>query len=429
MITENLDVVDQLCAHCGVCSEVCPRQAIANNEDRYGFFLPRIDKNKCNGCLLCHKICPVEAFQFKERLKMLEKDRLSVMGKALGTYLGYHVDSERRSRSSSGGVVSGLLHSCLKSGRVSAALAVGENPSFPLKPVFRLFRTPESLKGLAASKYSPVFMEGALKQAAQDPSVDRMIFVGLPCHIRAVKKAKALIPALSQKEIITIGIFCKKSKDLRFTGYLLSRLTRNRNFSLPDVAFARYRGSGWPGETSMRVCGKEYRQDNRSCAIYSFPWKWHLFSPDSCLFCYDPFARDADISVGDPWLKKYTSGAENQPGLSFVIARTGQAREILVNCGELVTTQASPFEVLESQSPEEIRSKLQDAASRMRIVLKRRGSPLRTRSLMNAYWFLSLKRLFETIFENKDHVTGLPDIFFKVLTRLPTRIMGASYLL
>lgn len=47
----------KLCAGCGQCAEVCPRQAITPGQP------PRFDLERCVGCLCCAEVCPQGAIQ------------------------------------------------------------------------------------------------------------------------------------------------------------------------------------------------------------------------------------------------------------------------------------------------------------------------------------------------------------------------------
>jgi ferredoxin len=50
-------VSPSLCAGCGQCAEVCPRQAITPGQP------PRFDLERCVGCLCCAEVCPQGAIQ------------------------------------------------------------------------------------------------------------------------------------------------------------------------------------------------------------------------------------------------------------------------------------------------------------------------------------------------------------------------------
>jgi len=58
---------DDNCTHCGICSEVCPFDAITINENSWN-----IDKKTCFGCGVCVENCPTEALSYtKDNLQYL----------------------------------------------------------------------------------------------------------------------------------------------------------------------------------------------------------------------------------------------------------------------------------------------------------------------------------------------------------------------
>lgn len=431
MITEGIKVVKELCLYCGACAEVCPAAAIKLIEQKSGFYIPSIEEEKCRRCSLCSNVCPAEPFDFSKYLYKNSEDQVFGPEGHKNCYLALHSQDDVRYAASSGGVVRGILKHVLRNRLVSGVAAVGENHEHPLKPEFRIFRDERHLGSLASSKYAPVRLNGIIKKIISDNSLEKIIFVGLPCQVRAIRKAALMIPGLKNKQITAIGLFCKKNKDIRFSKYLFLRLTRDIDSQFRDVEYVRYRGNGWPGETVFRVNGREYRESNKSHAVYSFPWKWHLFSPESCLFCYDPFARSADLSVGDPWLKKYQESGQYDKGASFLIVRNNRAQALIEGCPEIIKQSTAVADVYQSQSPEEINSKLRNARARLKIML--RNSPvINSRAsffngvsfmeMINAHWFLSVKRLFELMFERK-FFASLPGLFFRILAKLPKKIM------
>jgi coenzyme F420-reducing hydrogenase beta subunit len=75
-----------------------------------------------------------------------------------------------------------------------------------------------------------------------------------------------------------------------------------------------------------------------------------LFSPISCLFCYDAFAREADLAVGDPWHPKYINNSMYNKGFSFVVAHTIEGFSLINECDNLTKETINDSEVISSQS-------------------------------------------------------------------------------
>ena len=51
-------VPEKRCSGCGGCKNICPVDAIALEENEFGYLLPIVDKEKCINCGLCLKRCP-----------------------------------------------------------------------------------------------------------------------------------------------------------------------------------------------------------------------------------------------------------------------------------------------------------------------------------------------------------------------------------
>ena len=61
---KKLAVVDKsVCVACGVCTKICPRNAIFIYRGCYAM----VEENKCVGCGLCAGACPAGCISVKER--------------------------------------------------------------------------------------------------------------------------------------------------------------------------------------------------------------------------------------------------------------------------------------------------------------------------------------------------------------------------
>ena len=46
------------CCGCGVCHEICPKNAISMKTDEYGYVYASIDNDTCIDCGKCRNVCP-----------------------------------------------------------------------------------------------------------------------------------------------------------------------------------------------------------------------------------------------------------------------------------------------------------------------------------------------------------------------------------
>ena len=51
------------CCGCSACMNVCPKNAIHMEENKYGFVFPKIDENLCIKCGACMQGCPFKAIE------------------------------------------------------------------------------------------------------------------------------------------------------------------------------------------------------------------------------------------------------------------------------------------------------------------------------------------------------------------------------
>lgn len=91
------------CTGCGMCSNLCPKNAITMKKGEHGFTYPYIDGDKCINCGLCRKKCPANA---EKQTECTIKN----------VYAAWNVAKNTRKKSTSGGVCSLLENEILKDG-------------------------------------------------------------------------------------------------------------------------------------------------------------------------------------------------------------------------------------------------------------------------------------------------------------------------
>ena len=323
MITDRLQIVEALCKGCGVCAAICPRDAIVMWRDSRGLYTPRINTSKCSRCMLCVRSCPAVPASLADRQQhrqILDTSDESLLGSCSKSYAGYSTDEDIRRRATSGGIVSALLLTALEHEDVDSVLTVQLNEEDPFKPRAVVSRNKQEILNSMGSKYIPVEFSAALKQIIRDASIKHIGIVGLPCHIEGIRRASLLIPGLRKKIVFTIGLFCKQTKDLRFTDLVLAKMGVKRE----QVQGIRFRGDGWPGY--IRILLRNGNTIRHPYEAFGPLWGTLSCSPIHCLLCSSPMAETADVSVGDAWLQEYRS---DRKGVSLLLIRTEAGAKIV----------------------------------------------------------------------------------------------------
>ena len=390
---------------------------------KYKMPFPVINSDLCIRCMLCHKICPVEIEQTGHYLTQYQKTNQSVLGEYLECFDMASSDSSLRYKSSSAGVIRTLLKHAFEKRMTDAILCVTENDDNCMEPCFSLISSNDEIEKVANSKYGPVRFAGGLKKLLDDACMNKAIVVGIPCHIRAIEKIIRHDPRAKKKDITKIALFCKKTKDIRYT-YFVNRRLGGNDMSLQNATKIQYRGDGWPGKIIIYEKNKVRTGNSQRPDIYNFAWGWSFFSPQSCMFCYDALGRDSDISVGDPWLKDYLDNKEYSSGASFVVVRTIKGMNMINSASEaLKKRKVDADDVIKSQSRKAIIEKPFFAISEQRILsffsnMYRFPLTQRSRGIFSAVWFLFWKNFFEKIFDNS-LVKKVPMVVFRLLSHLP----------
>ena len=142
----------------------------------------------------------------------------------------------------------------------------------------------------------------------------------LPCQISPIKR----LMDNNKIETIILALVCSTQLEKEATYYFLEK----NNIDIKKVKEFRYRGNGWPSGIQVKTDEKEYFFHNNDS-------KWidvfhsQIFNLDRCLSCKDTFGLDADISIADPWLKRYVE--TDKIGSSIVIAHTNRGEDVIIS--------------------------------------------------------------------------------------------------
>lgn len=258
-------------------------------------------------------------------------------GPVLGVYEGYAADDAIRFAGSSGGAASALALYCLERAGMAGVLHTAAREDAPHRNETVLSTTRDELLARTGSRYAPASPCDGL-QRIEDAAAP-CVFIGKPCDVAAVGKARRLRPALDAKVGLTIAFFCAGTPSTAGTLAMLARMGVPEPAALVSL---RYRGNGWPGEATA-----VFRDGDGTVTrtlTYAESWGEVLAQHQQwrCKVCADHTGEFADIAVGDPWYREIPA---DEPGRSLILARTARGKAVLeeaIAAGFLVAAPADP---------------------------------------------------------------------------------------
>lgn len=231
-------------------------------------------------------------------------------------YIGHAVDSGIRFKSSSGGITTAVVKYLFDVGYIQSFLDCRfKEEECRYEPC--LIHDYKDYHHVG-SVYQDLDLLKYLKQHISDIK-GRILIVCSPCLVKAMRS----ILKRHGIESIIIDYFCSGQTLVEGT-YCYYKFI---GIEKKEVVNIRYRGNGWPNgiEVCLRDGGRVFK-DN-----YVEPWKTihqsGLFRPRRCYYCKHIESKDADISVGDPWLKEYIDN--DKEGNTLFIVHTDMGENIV----------------------------------------------------------------------------------------------------
>ncbi len=311
------DVVEAgLCTRCGTCVGICPVENI-KIPDPLGTCLPEAG-DVCISCGLCLEGCPGARVDFESLERMvfgtLGSNRLT--GFVRKAFLAYASDEGTRRKGASGGTVTALLMNLLERREVNGVLLYAQDKIDRWKGAGRVIEDEEEIKRASQSRYHLSPMNTALRDLKGEEG--RYAYVGLPCHVHALRKLEITGWKAGVDLSPIIGIYCGNNLYFEATAAMLRKLGIQ---SLESIEELSYREGRWPGNFYVRT------RDGRESRVTKLEFNQTIpfFINRRCLFCTDLTNELADISVGDGWAKEGI-GSE---GWSIVLTRTPKGEQII----------------------------------------------------------------------------------------------------
>jgi coenzyme F420 hydrogenase subunit beta len=284
---KRLVIENDFCTLCGACEAACPIHSIKVTEkpDRLYDCSEHLDT-----CPICYDICPHTSALLYEILRFVAD--APHRREALGYY------------TKSGGVVNALLNFAFDQKMIDCAITSKVSPRLAVKVKPLITLVPDDALSAVDSKVIPCAVAEAFGRAVFEYGKAHIAFVGIPCHVLALRKLEAWQHKIIDSLEIIIGLFCLWTFSL---SRLLEHLLHEYGIAANEII-------------SVDLEGNEYVVSTRNnvLRIPILEIKYHIMN--RCKTCVDFTSELADLSVG---------GATPLKDWSIIIVRTKKGENLL----------------------------------------------------------------------------------------------------
>lgn len=316
------------CTGCAACFNACRHSAIEMHPDNEGFLRPSIINDRCVGCGLCVRCCPVnKSVDFNEA--------------PLSIYCGWSRNEEIRMSSASGGAFSELAIFFIEQ---LHGVVFGVAMTERLEACHISIENKNDLIKLQGSKYIQSNINDTYRQVENYLEDGRkVLFSGTPCQIAGLKN-------YLRKEytgLYTVDLICHGVPSKRLFDDYIKWLERRLHRRIYDIKF-RCKKSSWiffnmAANSHVEKGSRHIRYDYEG-GYYSDPFirgflRDNALRP-SCYFCqYTSIKRTSDFTVADWWgyqAENLEDKDFDKKGVSLIFANSSKAIEIIPHLNMLL---------------------------------------------------------------------------------------------
>lgn len=286
--------IKETCSGCSACAQVCKHGALTMQSDNEGFLYPVMNKDKCIGCGLCDRTCPVTGTETQNTCEDQH------------CYIATTSNEDYYKESATIGICTMLSRHVLQGGGIVFGSYLDESTwtSYHIKV--------ENEEGIQKIRNSKYLQSSTLRTFTQTKELlcngKIVLYIGTPCQIAGLKSfLRRPYDNLLTIDLICNGVFSPilmpyevaywekkfkgKLKNFRFRS---KRVYRHVNGGM--VNFDIKSNNKWKHIERFAASSPSYR-------CYAYAGDGYVYNHRlSCYTC--PFKsekRYADITVGDPW--------------------------------------------------------------------------------------------------------------------------------
>ncbi len=301
----------ELCTGCGVCEKVCPTKSIRIKKDEMDCQYPQIDDEICIKCGSCLKHCHI--------LNNPEKRIPNTV------YAAWNTSDTERKTSASGGIATAMYYYALQHGISSYGVKYEIHKNATYIPI----HSTEDIVVCKNSKYVSsecVCTFGDIKTNLS--SGNEVIFVGLPCHVSALKSYLGR----DYDNLILIDIICHGVAPVDYLNQHIESIERKKKKEADSLFFRDPQYGTENFHMSFINANKRfYSALPKGGDTYSTGYHTALIYRENCYHCkYATQERITDITIGDfSGLGRFAPWLQTKVGVSCILVSTEKGHQLI----------------------------------------------------------------------------------------------------
>ena len=324
------------CCGCGVCHEVCPKNAISMRADECGYVYASIDNSLCVDCGKCRGVCPA-----------LVNDYEAAFEKK--AYAGTSLD-ESTKKSTSGGIFALFAKKVLADGGVVFGTEMNENFDVQVIGIDSV----KDLYKLQGSKYVQSNMLPAFKQIKEVVKNKKVLFCGTPCQVSALKN----YIGKENDNLILVDLVCHGVPNNQMFKDDIAVLQKKHKGKLVKFSF-RNKQYGQTSVGSIELDNGAIKKISSTDSLYYSLFYTKDIFRDSCHDCkYKNANRAGDVTICDYWgvekeeLEFYRECDEKGiVGISGIIVNTEKGGEFFKETTDKLLYKETTVEKIQKGNP------------------------------------------------------------------------------
>lgn len=300
------------CTGCMACIDSCVHNALKTSIDQNGFYCIDVDENLCVECGICSRVCPVINYQ------VFDADNI----KLSKPYAAWCTNNELRQKSASGGAFAAIANAFINQGAVIYGASID---GFEVRHI-RIDRK-EDLPLILGSKYQHSRLDGVYLQVKNDlKSGKTVLFGGLSCQVAGLLN---FIGDKLKTNLFVIDTICGG------VSTMLPMLKMEYSNQYMGIHSFRNKDNGWRSKGftySLKMIKKDggvqdLGHDNLMIKCFNNKETKRA----SCLDChFNGFHRQSDATIGDFW-GDTNFKEQHYAGLSIIVLHSERLIRYLEN--------------------------------------------------------------------------------------------------